>query len=180
MSRSKKPTLVPEYVLYDSPLSTTTKYKYLGVTTNDTLTWNDHEDAIIISQANKTLGFIWHVADGTTTDALAFLTRHLSYQSSNTACQHGPIYLCFSSKIEKIQRRTSRMCLKRRRGTMDHKDRLHSLGWTSLDSRRQRLTVIFVIKGLFGTVDCCSVRDNTQVIPRQLDSLTSTVQAVAG
>ena len=58
MTRSRKQTPLPLYLLNGSLLSTATTYKYLGITINNTLTWNDHVDAVI-SKANRTLGFIY-------------------------------------------------------------------------------------------------------------------------
>ena len=171
MTRSRKQASLPLYLLNGSPLSTATTYKYLGITINTTLTWNDHVDAAI-SKANRTLGFIWQMAGGTSTAALASLYKSLVLP----VIEYGlPAWTPYTqtaiSKIEKIQRRASRICLRQRRGEMDYKDRLRTLGWTSLENRRQKHTITFVIKCLFGLVDCQSVVKITKINARHLDTL---------
>ena len=52
------PSLLPsQYILYDHVLESVSSTKYLGVTVNDHLTWNDHVQNTVTS-ASKTLGFI--------------------------------------------------------------------------------------------------------------------------
>ena len=56
VTRSKYP--VPsQYILYDHVLESVSSTKYLGVTINDHLNWNDHVQNTVTS-ASKTLGFI--------------------------------------------------------------------------------------------------------------------------
>ena len=56
IARCKSP--VPsQYTLYGHVLESVSSSKYLGVTINDHLTWNDHIQNTVTS-ANKTLGFI--------------------------------------------------------------------------------------------------------------------------
>ena len=154
----KKGKIVNSPIIENFPiLMENDSYKYLGITINNTLTWNDHIDAVI-SKANRTLRFIWQMAGGTSTPALASLYKSLVLP----VIEYGlPAWTPYTqtaiSKIEKIHRRASRICLRQRRGEMEYKDRLHTLGWTSLESRRQKDTITFVVKCLFGLVDCQSV-----------------------
>ena len=76
MTRSKKPLTLPHYTLHGLELTVTATYKYLGVIINNTLIWTDHVDAVV-KKANKTLGFVWHVAGGSSTEALLSLYRSL-------------------------------------------------------------------------------------------------------
>ena len=56
VTRSK--SIVPsKYTLYGQVLESVSSSKYLGVTLNDHLTWNDHIQNTVTS-ANKTLGFL--------------------------------------------------------------------------------------------------------------------------
>ena len=132
ISRSKKPANLPQYILQGVPLSVTSIFKYLGVTINNTLTWNDHVNAVV-SKANMTLGFMWQIAGGSSTKVLTSLYKSL-YQYLSTGCQLGPHTSASISKLQRVQRRASRMCLKQRKGTMTYEDRLHALNWISLDS----------------------------------------------
>lgn len=58
VSFSRKQSLsLHSYLLYNSPLSVSTSYKYLGVHLSDNLSWSNHIDAIT-SSASKTLGYL--------------------------------------------------------------------------------------------------------------------------
>ena len=55
VTRSK--SIVPQYTLYGLVSGSVSSSKYLGVTLNDHLTWNDHiQNTVTFS--NKTLGFL--------------------------------------------------------------------------------------------------------------------------
>ena len=171
MTRSAKAPALPEYSLHGSPLAVTTTYKYLGVTINNTLTWNDHVNSVV-AKATKTLGFIWHTAGGTSTNALMSLYRTLVIP----ILEYGlpawcPYTESLSSKIERVQRRATRMFLKQRRGEMSYDDRLRTLNWQTLQSRRQRLTVQFTAKCLFQLINCPIINLNTSVNTRHIDTL---------
>ena len=77
-----------------------------------------------------------------------------------------------SSQLERVQRRATKMCLKQQRGVMSYNDRLKALNLLSLDARRNRLTVLFTMKCLFGLINCSSVTSLTQINTRDLDTLT--------
>ena len=56
VTRSK--TAIPsQYTLYGETLDSVSSSKYLGVSLNDRLTWNDHIQNTVTS-ANKTMGFL--------------------------------------------------------------------------------------------------------------------------
>ena len=76
MTRSTKTLALPQYSIHGLPLTVTTTYKYLGVTMNSTLTWNDHVNSVV-AKANKTISFVWHTAGGTSKKALMSLYRSL-------------------------------------------------------------------------------------------------------
>lgn len=172
ISRSRKLAVLPNYKLHGTSLTPTPTFKYLGVTINNSLNWNDHINTIT-SKANKTLGFIWQIAGGASPKALASLYRSLVLP----VLEYGlPVWCPYTAsnaaKLEKVQRRASRMCLKQRKREMSYEDRLRILNWMTLDSRRQKHTVSFTIKCLFNLVDCQSIKDNTTVNTRHLDTLT--------
>ena len=113
------------------------------------------------------------MAGGTSTAALASLYKSLVLPVIEYGLPAWTPYTqtAISKTIEKIQRRASRICLRQRRGEMDYKDRLRTLGWTSLENRRQKHTITFVIKCLFGLVDCQSVVKINKINARHLDTL---------
>ena len=53
-----------------------------------------------------------------------------------------------------------------------YKDRLDKLNWMSLEARRQKHTISFTVKCVFNLVDCQSVKSDTTVNTRHLDTLT--------
>ena len=171
ITRSRKPSVLPRYILHGQSLTSTPTFKYLGVTINDSLNWNDHVDAIV-AKANRTLGFIWQIAGGASTKALISLYRSLVLP----VLEYGlpawsPYTASNAAKLERVQRRASRMCLKQLKGAMPYGDRLQALNWMPLDARRLKHIVSFSIKVLFNLVDCKSVKDNTAVNTRHQDSL---------
>ena len=103
MSRAKKRNVPQTYFLKDTPLSVTESYKYLGLTINSTLTWSDHINAVVC-KANRTLGFIWQVAGGTSTKALTSLYKSLVLP----VLEYGlPAWMPYTavdiSKLERVQ-----------------------------------------------------------------------------
>ena len=171
ITRSRKPSVLPRYILHGQSLTSTPTFKYLGVTINDSLNRNDHVDAIV-AKANRTLGFIWQIAGGASTKALISLYRSLVLP----VLEYGlpawsPYTASNAAKLERVQRRASRMCLKQLKGAMPYGDRLQALNWMPLDARRLKHIVSFSIKVLFNLVDCKSVKDNTAVNTRHQDSL---------
>jgi hypothetical protein len=105
MTRSKKTLTLPHYTLHGSELAVTSTYKYLGVIINNTLTWNDHVDAVV-KKANKTLGFIWHVAGGSSTEALLSLYRSLVLPVLWSAC----LVPLHSNYVVPIEKRAKESC----------------------------------------------------------------------
>ena len=170
--------IVTQYILQVVPLSVTSIFKYLGITISDTLTWNDHVNAVV-SKANRTLGFMWQIAGGSSTKALTSLYKFLVLPVLEYGLPAWSPYTSASiSKLERVQRRASRMCLKQRKGTMTYEDRLHALNWISLDSRRQKHTLTFTTKCLFGLIDCHTIKLNTVVNTRH-QSILDTARTLA-
>ena len=63
------------------------------------------------------------------------------------------------------------MFLIQRRGEMSYEDRLRTLNWQTLESRRQRIIVQFTAKCLFKLINCPIVNLNTSVNIRHMDTL---------
>ena len=69
------------------------------------------------------------------------------------------------------QKRATMMFLRQQRGAMSYEDRLKTLNWQTLESRRQRLIVQFTTKFLFGLNNCPTINLNTSVNTRYIDTL---------
>ena len=119
------------------------------------------------------LGFMWQIAGGSSTKALTSLYKSLGLPILEYGLPAWSPYTSASiSKLERVQRWASRMCLKQHKGSMTYEDRLHALNWISLDSRRQKHTLTFTTKCLFGLIDCHTIKLNTVVNTRHQDTLT--------
>ncbi|XP_071479335.1 uncharacterized protein B0403.1-like [Diadema antillarum] len=126
-----------QYTLNGIVLDTVTSAKYLGITIETNLKWNQH------------ISNICHKANNT----LAFLRRNLrihSTQLKTTAYQalvrplveHGcsvwdPYTAGCIQQLEMIQRRAARYVLNRYHNTSSVSEMLEQLGWPSLQKRRE-------------------------------------------
>ena len=150
VTRSK--SIVPsQYTLYGQVLESVSSSKYLGVTLNDHLTWNDHTQNTVTS-ANKTLGFPRRnirTKDSSIREvAYKTLVRPILEYSS-------PVWSPYTKsnihKIEMVQRRAARWTLCRFSSYDSVSDMLGDLGWRSLEDRRtdSRLCLFYkIVHGL--------------------------------
>ena len=76
-----------------------------------------------------------------------------------------------SNKIEEIQRRATRIALRQKRQEMSYEERLIRLNWHSLESRRKFCLISYVVKALYGLVNCDSVRHGVSVNPRHMEAV---------
>ena len=152
-------------------LNSVANHCHLGVTINSDLTWDNHVN-IIISRANRMLGFISSTAGGSSPTAIFSLYKALIIP----ILEYGvPAWLPRTKKlverIEAVQRRATRLILKQKRGEMGYEERLTKLNWPTLSDRRDFLLLSFVCKSLIGIVDCSSVRQFTIVNGRYPETL---------
>ena len=131
-----------------------TRHIYLGIWFPKDLKWNRHIDEIT-AKANRTLGFLKRnlLGNSSTLKAKAYkgLVRpQVDYCSSvwdpRLGGENNDSY-----KIERIQRRAARWCLRRYNNTSRVTNMLEDLGWRTLEQRRidSRFTALFeIIRGL--------------------------------
>ena len=135
ITRSRKP-LQPSYVLHGHTLENVSSAKYLGVTINNTVSWDDHISNTC-SKANR---------------ALSFLRRNLKINASNIKEKAYKIFVRplleyaasvwdpYSQKniamIEAVESRAARFVLNRFRNTSSVNNILEALGWPTLEQRR--------------------------------------------
>ena len=128
VTRSK--SIVPsQYTLYGQVLESVSSSKYLGVTLNDHLTWNDHIQNTVTS-ANKTLGFLRRnirTKDSSIREvAYKTLVCPILEYSSPVWSPHTKSNI---HKIEMVQRRAARWTLCRFSSYDSVSDMLGDLGW---------------------------------------------------
>ena len=151
---------LPIYMLDHSQLSITSSFKYLGVTLNSQLTWNDHVKDVV-SRANRMLGLVRTVAFKSSVSAKLCLYKSLVLP----ILEYG-----IPAWLPKTQRRATRFILGQRFGEVSYTDRLCALKWSSLSSRRNCLMTSFVVKCLFFTIKCESVNKNI-IVNHRYDSV---------
>ena len=151
VTRSK--TAIPsQYTLYGETLESISSSKYLGVTINDRLTWNDHIQNTVTS-ANKTMGFLRRNIrtkdPGIREVAYKTLVRPILEYSS-------PVWSPYTKsnihRIEMVQRRVARWTLGRFSPYDSVWSMLGELGWRSLEDRRTDARLCLFYKIVHGLV----------------------------
>ena len=168
ITRCKQPN-VPNYNLNDSQLEVVSEFKYLGIILNNKLSWDDHVSYVVL-RANKMIGFIFSVARHLPSKALLALYKSIVLP----ILEYGqPVWYLYLKKhidaIENVQRRATRQILKQKRMDMSYNDRLKSLHWHTLESRRIFLLICYCIKALFFIIRCDVVKLNLQVNVRHTE-----------
>ena len=156
-----------KYTIDDNTIEQVNSIKYLGITLNSSLTWDDQVNNVI-KKANRMLGLISRLGRGVSQQALLCLYKSLVLP----ILEYGvPSWYVYTRKhveaLERVQRRATRLILKQRRQEMPYPQRLQNLAWFTLESRRKYLLISFVIKTLYGIVWCEAVNENVAIRPRQ-------------
>ena len=123
----------------------------------------------VVIKANKMLGYIISVARDLCQNALykALVLPILEYGQ--------PVWHIYTStlvdKLEKVQRRATRIILGQRRMEMDYDNGLKLLNWSSLNSRIKLLLISYVMKALYGFITCDIVRRDISVSGRHTETV---------
>ena len=133
---------LPSYILHGHTLENVSSARYLGITINNTVSWDDHISNTC-SKANRVLGFLrrnlkistFNIKEKAYKD---FVRPLLEYAAS----VWDPYSQKNISKIEAIQRRAARFVLNRFRNTSSVNNMLEALGWPTLEQRRQTCTTV--------------------------------------
>jgi hypothetical protein len=164
ITRSRKP-LHHSYVLHGHTLETVTSVKYLGVTIQREISWDEHI-INICSKANQVLGFLRRnlkiCATRVKERAYKALVRPLLEYSSSV---WDPYTQKNIDKIEAVQRRAARFVLNRFRNTSSVSNMLETLGWPTLESRRQQSRLSMLTKISTGLVHCPSLKAKLIPLP---------------
>ena len=168
----KKRIEPPIYLLGATQIDPISTFRYLGVVISSDLTWNSHVDAIV-SRANRLLGFIRLVARGASSNSIFCLYKALVLPllEYGIPAWH-PMTCSQENKLERIQRTATRIALKQARGVMPYNERLRSLNWYTLASRRDYLLCSFAMKCLYGLCNCSALLDNMLINPRRPHTLS--------
>ena len=133
------------YTLHGHTLSTVPTAKYLGVTLQSNIGWENHINNIC-AKGNRMLGFLrrnLRIGSRTIKERAykAIVRPILEYAST----VWDPHTAKSTKKVEMIQRRAARFCLNRHHNTSSVEQMLNTLGWPTLEQRRKhsRLTMLF-------------------------------------
>ena len=157
--RSRKP-LQPFYVLHGHTLENVSSAKYLGITINNTVSWDDHISNTC-SKANRALGFLKRNLKIKEKAYKVFVHPLLEYAAS--------IWDLYSqkniAKIEAVQRWAAHFVLNRFRNTLSVNNMLEALGWPTLEQQHQtcRLLMLYIIQS--GLAHCPTLKAKLVPLP---------------
>ena len=146
ITRKRQPIL-HTYSLHGHILQHVKSAKYLGVTFDHKLCWNDHIDQIA-SKASRSLGFLRRNlqidSPELKTTAYNALVRPLVEYAPTV---WDPYTKKNAHRLEMVQRRAARYVLRRYHNTSSVTEMLNVLEWDTLENRRrqQRLTMMYKI-----------------------------------
>ena len=147
----KRSPLLSDLHLNNSNLQSTSDFCDLGLVTNCNLSWNNHIDKIT-SKANRILGLIKRTCRGLK-DVSTLRTLYLALVRSQLefcSVVWSPYQASNITKLERIQRRATKLILKT---TDEYQQRREKLNLLSLEQRRFLFDVLFLYKALNGHID---------------------------
>ena len=131
ITRNRKP-LQPSYVLHGHYLENVSSAKYLGVTINNTVSWDDHISNTC-SKADRVLGFLRRnlkiSASNIKEKAYKVFVRPLLEYAASVWDPYSQKNI---ARVEAVQRRAARFVLNRFRNTSSVNNMLEALGWPTL------------------------------------------------
>ena len=148
----KRKNIEASYTIHGQTLQTTTKAKYLGALLTSNMSWNPHVD-MVTKKANNTL---------------AFMRRNLSScpRSTKEACYKtlvrpqveyastvwDPPTKAMTHRVEMVQRRAARFVSGNYLRTSSVGSMIASLGWQSLQQRREQAKAVMMYRIINGLV----------------------------
>ena len=119
-------------------LNETSKAKYLGVTTYNTLSWNSHIETVT-KKVNQTTAFLRRKLSSCPKDVKAkcyksIVRPQLEYAST----VWNPVTKSNIAKVESVQKCAARVCYNDYRRTNSVTSMLQELGWEDLQPRREQ------------------------------------------
>ena len=151
ITRSLSPQ-VNKYQLHGHTLKTETDSKYLGITINNKLSWNNHIDNTC-TKANSSIGFLRRnfqiPQEHIKTNVYNTLVRP---QVEYAAAVWDPYTGENIHKLEMVQRRAARYVCNNYIQMASVTGMLQKLGWQSLEQRRADIRLVFLFKSISGLV----------------------------
>ncbi|XP_060607677.1 uncharacterized protein LOC132759834 [Ruditapes philippinarum] len=150
---NKRKVITWSYAIHGQTLKQTNKAKYLGVTLDNTLSWNSHIEATA-KKANTTTAFLRrnlsHCPQNIKATCYKTLVRpQLEYASS----VWDPYTKANISKLENCQLRAARFCTGDYRYTSSVTAMMEALSWDTLEARRQQTKAVMMYRVIISLVD---------------------------
>ena len=121
----------------------------MGVIISSDLSWSKHVEEIV-NKVNKVLGLITRIVGNRNKDVFSLLYKSLVRPILEYACPLWDPHLVKNIKaVEAVQRRASRIALGQKRQEMPYEERCKILNWSSLERRREFLSLIECYKTVF-------------------------------
>ncbi len=135
-----------DYKLHGQILENVSSAKYLGVTMTDDLDWGTHVTNIA-SKATKTLGFLRRnlAFAPRETKAIAYKTL-VRPQLEYASVIWNPYHQKYVDKLEMVQRTAARWSCRRWRNASHVGEMLTDLEWPTLNTRRDKTSLVFFYK----------------------------------
>ena len=151
ISRSKSPKFF-QYHLHGHILQSETNSKYLGITINNKLSWNNHIDNVC-KKANNSLAFLRR--------NLQISQQHIKAKAYTTLIRPQLEYAAAVwdpwtgtkiDAVERVQRRAARYVFRDYDRYSSPTAMIQQLGWRSLEQRRADIRLAFLFKCIHGLV----------------------------
>ncbi|KAL8578399.1 hypothetical protein ACOMHN_014898 [Nucella lapillus] len=161
VTRKRRP-LQFNYQLHDHHLEVVDSAKYLGVTLQNKMDWEDHINSIW-TKANQVLGFLRRNLKISSPSIKAkayktFVRPLLEYSAS----VWDPYEKQHKVKLENIQRRAARFVLNRYQRSDSVTTMLEILGWKPLEDRRKKARLLMFYKIKNNLVNCPRLKEQLQ------------------
>jgi hypothetical protein len=149
----KRAPIISEYKIHGEVLTAKPCGKYLGTTIHEKLLWNDHVDSMT-KKANNSLSFLRRNISSCPSDIKAQCYKSLVRPIMEYA---SPAWAPYTStninKLEAVQRRAARFVTGDYRRTSSTSQMIATLGWPTLQQRREETKLVLVYRITHGLVD---------------------------
>ena len=143
---SKRKIIQTSYNIHGQTLNETSKAKYLGVTIDNTLSWNSHIDTVT-KKANQTTAFLRRNLSSCPKDVKAKCYMSIVRPQLEYALMvWDPVTKSSMAKVESVQRHAARFCYSDYRWTSSVISVLQELDWEDLQSRREQNKVAMMYR----------------------------------
>ena len=164
-NKIKPYALESQYYLQKTPIPNIPYAKYLGVIIDSNLNWKHHIN-MVTRKANSVRGFLQRNLAKCPTHAKSLSYTTFVRPILDYACIiWSPHYQSHIHTIEMVQRRAARFVMSKYSNYDSVSQMLDTLGWNTLQDRRNKFRAVMVFKIIHNLVD---IQPHNYLIPNQL------------